>query len=72
MRYGEGARCPVKTESGRWFYLKSKRGMDTPFANGRRHMGGAILENPIPLHAIYGWLSGDDKPREPKCDFEPL
>ncbi|MBK1440738.1 hypothetical protein JHJ32_12125 [Parapedobacter sp. ISTM3] len=46
--------------------------MDTPFANGRRHMGGAILENPIPLHAIYGWLSEDDKPREPKCDFEPL
>lgn len=34
---------------------------------------GAILENPIPLTVFLGWLSDDDdKPREEKCDFDPL
>ncbi len=35
---------------------------------------GTVLENPIPLHTLFGWLSGDDddKPSEPKCDFVPL
>lgn len=35
---------------------------------------GAILENPIPLAVFLGWLSDDDddKPREEKCDFDPL
>lgn len=46
--------------------------MNKQFANGRLQTGGAILENPIPLHAIYGWLSGDDEPRVPKCDIEGL
>jgi len=48
--------------------------MDRLYANSRLQAGGAILENPIPLHAIYGWLSDDDDDElwEPKCDFVPL
>lgn len=39
----------------------------------KRLMGGAILENPTPLHAMLGWLSADnDPPTEEKCNFDTL
>ena len=47
--------------------------MDKLRSKARLHLGGAVLENPIPMHAIFGWAGDDDdEPRVPKCKYDVL
>ncbi|WP_188507865.1 hypothetical protein [Parapedobacter pyrenivorans] len=44
------------------------------FDSKAQSCAGTIMENPMPLQALFGLLSADeeDEPKVPKCGFTPL